>query len=203
MTTVTFHPLAEREYHSARRWYAEQSPEAAGGFRDAVDSLLERITSDPQLFPHWGRSASRWGRAKRFPYILIFRVLTVRLQFLWAGLKAVAGGSDRRRRWFSVPSLRDGGGLWRGEVSAGTQDRPFSATSPLEFTCSRRRPGTFARRCGVQDSTTTASGQHRKLEPPTCRDVLESGAATNLPPQVARDDRWELRLECGGRVGLR
>src|SRR5262245_19664290 len=73
MVLVTFHPLAEREYRAARRWYAEQSPDAARGFREAVDQLLERVTSNPQIFPRWNRTQSRWGRTKRYPYVVIFR----------------------------------------------------------------------------------------------------------------------------------
>jgi len=70
---VVYHRLAAREYRSARRWYAEQSPSAADRFRNAVGASVERIAADYEALPHMGR-AYRWARVSGFIYILITRI---------------------------------------------------------------------------------------------------------------------------------
>ncbi len=70
--TVVFHPLAAREYRSARDWYAERAVEAAESFRIAVDQAVSRISSQSEFLPKLG-PAYRFVRVRRFPYVLIFR----------------------------------------------------------------------------------------------------------------------------------
>ena len=69
---VVFHRLAASEYRSARDWYAARSAEVAERFRRAVDRAVWRIAGQYSVLPVL-RSAYRWVRVARFPYLLICR----------------------------------------------------------------------------------------------------------------------------------
>src|SRR5258708_31538801 len=72
--TVTFHRLALREYEAARRRYEKQSPQVAFRFADAVALAVQQISDDPNRWPEY-RPHYRWVQTRRFPYLLIYRML--------------------------------------------------------------------------------------------------------------------------------
>jgi plasmid stabilization system protein ParE len=72
---VFFHRLAAGEYLKARRWYArEGGNRLAERFRDEVDEAVERIARNPEAGAIF-RTAYRWVRLHRFPYVLYYQIL--------------------------------------------------------------------------------------------------------------------------------
>jgi hypothetical protein len=46
-----FRPQADQEVQSARQWYEEQRPGLGIEFSNAIDEVVERISSNPLAFP--------------------------------------------------------------------------------------------------------------------------------------------------------
>src|SRR5947209_5457623 len=70
--TVTFHHLAAQEFRQARSWYARRSRSATLRFIQAVDTALRQVADDPERWPLYD-DRHRWVKAKKFPYLLIYR----------------------------------------------------------------------------------------------------------------------------------
>lgn len=92
--TVIFHHLAAREYLSARRRYARQSPTVAQRFADAVDLTAQRIGASPDQGPLY-RGRFRWRKTPRFPYLLYYQEISPGLIMVMA----VAHSSRRQGYW--------------------------------------------------------------------------------------------------------
>jgi len=72
---VTFHRLAAKEYRSAIQWYAQRGEGLDQRLRLAVEHAVSRIQSQSDLLPRFG-PVYRWVKVPRFPYILVFRLLS-------------------------------------------------------------------------------------------------------------------------------
>ncbi|MBL9092264.1 MAG: type II toxin-antitoxin system RelE/ParE family toxin [Planctomycetaceae bacterium] len=72
MRSIEFLPAAADDYSTARRWYAERSPQAALAFETAVDAAVERIAERPESWPLCDER-HRYYILRRFPFSLIYR----------------------------------------------------------------------------------------------------------------------------------
>jgi plasmid stabilization system protein ParE len=93
MWPVEFHDAAEEELTAAIDWYAGQNASAAVSFAGEIRDAVLSITSDPTRLPTLGPER-RFCLLKRFPYLLVFRVLGDRVQIL-----AVAHAARRPGYW--------------------------------------------------------------------------------------------------------
>lgn len=67
------HPLARRELKKAERWYRRQGARAVQRFLQAVDDVIQRISTNAELgSPYLQRF--RWVQAKRFPYLFYYEI---------------------------------------------------------------------------------------------------------------------------------
>ncbi len=88
-----FRPQADQEVQSARQWYEEQRPGLGIEFSNAIDEVVERISSNPLAFPIV-HSETRRAVVRRFPYGFYFRVLEDQIV-----VTAVMHGRRHPRRW--------------------------------------------------------------------------------------------------------
>jgi plasmid stabilization system protein ParE len=93
--TIEFHPAADREIRSARRWYAARSPSAALSFVAELDRAIAKIAKDPQRSPAY-LFGTRRVLLRRFPYIVVYRETP-----LGARVIAIAHGRRRPGYWKS------------------------------------------------------------------------------------------------------
>ena len=93
MGDLIFHPEADEEYRHAYRWYEERSPRTAQRFEAEVESTLNRVSDEPQLFPKYD-ATHRFAIVRRFPYSVVYRTLGDRLYVI-----AVAHSSRSPRYW--------------------------------------------------------------------------------------------------------
>ena len=64
---VVFRPQADQEVQSDRQWYEEQRPGLGVQFAHAIDEVIERISSNPLVFP-MVHGEIRRAVVRRFPY---------------------------------------------------------------------------------------------------------------------------------------
>lgn len=92
---VDFHPEASEEVLEAARFYESRQEELGTRFLDALQKALDTIEYDPYIW-----KADKMGRRKylvwKFPYIVIYKVLSSRLYVL-----AVAHTSRKPGYWKS------------------------------------------------------------------------------------------------------
>jgi len=88
-----FRPQADQEVQSARRWYEEQRPRLGIEFANAIDEVVERISSNPLAFPIV-HNETRRAVVRRFPYGIYFRVSEDQIV-----VTAVMHGRRHPRRW--------------------------------------------------------------------------------------------------------
>ena len=94
-----FHRLAAQEFRAARSWYAQRSRRTALRFVAAVDRPLSQITEAPERWPYYDWARHRWVKVKKFPYLLIYRVVTEDVLAVVAVAQAARRpGYWRRRR---------------------------------------------------------------------------------------------------------
>jgi plasmid stabilization system protein ParE len=91
---VIFHRLARREYRAARQHYEQISARTAARFVQAVTRAVERIAENPNAWPEYCPHY-RWVRTRRFPYLLIYRMLEPN----FVVVVAVAHGRRRPGYW--------------------------------------------------------------------------------------------------------
>jgi plasmid stabilization system protein ParE len=72
--TIIFHPLASREFRSARAWYRRRNPRAAQRFSMEVFRVSQAIVTAPDrgAILH---GPYRWMRLRKFPYLLYYATL--------------------------------------------------------------------------------------------------------------------------------
>jgi len=68
---VDTHRLFDRAIEEAHDWYLAQSPDAAQGFLDAIDSALTTILESPTRWPVIDEGVYRY-RLKRYPYHIYY-----------------------------------------------------------------------------------------------------------------------------------
>jgi plasmid stabilization system protein ParE len=66
--------VAEADAAEAIRWYAEQKPELASRFLEALSSTLRSIEQNPKLFPAVDGEMRRVLFPKPFPYMVLYRI---------------------------------------------------------------------------------------------------------------------------------
>jgi plasmid stabilization system protein ParE len=66
--------VAEADTAEAIRWYAEQKPELASRFLEALTSTLGSIEDSPTLYPAVDGETRRALFPKPFPYMVLYRV---------------------------------------------------------------------------------------------------------------------------------
>lgn len=93
MWMVEFHEGVEEEAEAAVVWYAERNVAAARAFADELKVAVASIAEDPTRLPTLGPERF-FFLMKRFPYLLVYRVLDDRVQVL-----AVAHVSRRPGYW--------------------------------------------------------------------------------------------------------
>jgi plasmid stabilization system protein ParE len=86
-------PGAENDFEESFDWYFERSEEAAIAFSDEVEAALAVIATDPMRFASIDRQ-HRECRLDRFPFRVVFRITTDRIQVI-----AVAHTKRQRFYW--------------------------------------------------------------------------------------------------------
>jgi plasmid stabilization system protein ParE len=71
---VELHPEAIAEAWEARLWYAQRSPTAALRFLNELDRAIEEVSQNPLRWPTHLHGTRRY-RLRRFPYLLVYRVV--------------------------------------------------------------------------------------------------------------------------------
>ncbi|SRR5712691_3377786 len=90
---LEFHPQALQEAENAVAWYAERSMRAAERFVEEMEVAAAAIGEAPERWSRFDGEARRMF-LRRYPYVVIYRVLTNRIQVL-----AVAHGRRRPGYW--------------------------------------------------------------------------------------------------------
>jgi toxin ParE1/3/4 len=92
---LDFHPQAAEELEAAFDWYAERSRAAAVAFVDEVDDALQKIAAEPDRWPQHTHGTRRY-LLRRFPFLVIYRVVDKRVQII-----AIAHARRRPGYWRS------------------------------------------------------------------------------------------------------
>jgi plasmid stabilization system protein ParE len=71
--SVVFTPAARAELTAAQDWYEGEAPGLGWRFREAIGTLVERVTGSPRQFPIVFKHVRR-ALLHRFPYSLFFVV---------------------------------------------------------------------------------------------------------------------------------
>lgn len=71
---VVVRPQAAAEILDARQWYEERRAGLGEVFRSAVDEVVERVSSQPRLFPRV-HGEMRRALVHRFPFGLYFEIV--------------------------------------------------------------------------------------------------------------------------------
>ena len=90
---LEFHPQASQEAENAAAWYVERSTRAAERFVEEMVAAAAAIGEAPERWPQFDGEARR-VLLRRYPYVMIYRVLSDRIQVL-----AVAHGRRRPGYW--------------------------------------------------------------------------------------------------------
>jgi plasmid stabilization system protein ParE len=90
LAVVTFHRLAAQEFRKARSWYGRRRRAAAVRFIQALDRALQQVAEAPESWPLYDER-HRWVKIKKFPYLLIYRVVA-------EGRVTIVAVADARRR---------------------------------------------------------------------------------------------------------
>jgi plasmid stabilization system protein ParE len=90
---LEFHPDARIEALEAHDWYAERSTSAAEAFQDELQDARRAIQCAPDRWASF-LSGTRRYIMKRFPFVVIYRVATDRIEII-----AVAHGSRKPGYW--------------------------------------------------------------------------------------------------------
>ena len=72
MPRVLFTAAARADLDNALTWYEAHAPEMLPQFRDALRTVVARITENPKQFP-LSPHQTRRALLRRFPYLVIFR----------------------------------------------------------------------------------------------------------------------------------
>jgi plasmid stabilization system protein ParE len=72
---IRFTPEADLELTEAREWYSHQRDDLDLEFMQCIDNALERVASNPFLFPLVYRDLRRVV-VNRFPFAIFYEVLT-------------------------------------------------------------------------------------------------------------------------------
>lgn len=90
---IELHSEAIAEARDAREWYAERSSVTADAFMVELDTAIDRICELPDRWATYLHGTRRY-LMKRFPYLVVYRVIKDRLQVI-----AVAHGKRKPGYW--------------------------------------------------------------------------------------------------------
>lgn len=90
---LEIHPAAIAEAQKAYRWYRLRSTTAANRFQVALDGAMLYISESPLRGTDYIQG-TRYRLLRRFPYLIVYRELTDRLQVI-----AVAHARQRPGYW--------------------------------------------------------------------------------------------------------
>ena len=90
---LVLRPAARNDLLEARDWYIHQRPGMGEDFADAVEQMLDRIETTPELYAAGYKSVRR-GKLRKFPFVVYYRILTKQIEVL-----AVLHGSRDPRVW--------------------------------------------------------------------------------------------------------
>ncbi len=93
MLPLVVRPEAQADLLEARDWYNGQRAGLGSQFVDVVEELLEQIRANPDLYAETIKHVRR-SKARRFPYVVYYRVLDDRTEVL-----AILHGSRDPRVW--------------------------------------------------------------------------------------------------------
>lgn len=90
---IEIDPAARDEARETFRWYAKRSLRAASAFMAELDAAVEAIQADPERFGLYMFGCRR-RLLKRYPYLVVYRELSDKIQIV-----AVAHGRRRPGYW--------------------------------------------------------------------------------------------------------
>jgi plasmid stabilization system protein ParE len=90
---IELHPEAIAEARDAREWYEARSTEAASAFMAELDLAIDSICEFPDRWAKYLHGTRRY-LMKRFPYLVVYRATTDKLQVI-----AVAHGKRKPGYW--------------------------------------------------------------------------------------------------------
>ncbi len=93
-TKILVYSSAEEEYTQSLSWYAERSVRAAIAFDREFDTSLEKISSNPERFPHCD-ARHQFYLMQKFPFQIIYRHLTSEIHVV-----AIAHTSRKPNYWY-------------------------------------------------------------------------------------------------------
>jgi mRNA-degrading endonuclease RelE of RelBE toxin-antitoxin system len=70
---VIFHPKAEKEYLESVEWYEDALIGLGDEFVDEIENTINRINSNPLLFPI-KKFQMREAVVKKFPFVIVFQL---------------------------------------------------------------------------------------------------------------------------------
>lgn len=70
---LIFHPVADKEYHEAYRWYEERLEGLGDRFTQAIEDQLNIVTSSPSIYSK-KKGNFREAKVDTFPYLIIYKV---------------------------------------------------------------------------------------------------------------------------------
>ena len=92
---IDIHAEAHLEEEEAFHWYRDRSHKAAEEFLQEIDDARRAILNTPLAWPEYFGGTRRY-LLKRFPYVVVFRVATHRIEVI-----AIAHGRRKPRYWTS------------------------------------------------------------------------------------------------------
>jgi plasmid stabilization system protein ParE len=90
---LEFHPDARIDALQAYDWYAERSQDAADSFQEELQDAGRAIRQSPERWANY-LSGTRRYLMKRFPFVIVYRVATDRIEIV-----AVAHGRRKPGYW--------------------------------------------------------------------------------------------------------
>jgi plasmid stabilization system protein ParE len=88
---IVLRPEAQFDLLAARDWYDKQRAGLGEEFADAVDQILIRIQTMPELYAVVLHEVRR-GKLRRFPYVVYYRILAEQVEVIGV----LHGGRDPR-----------------------------------------------------------------------------------------------------------
>jgi plasmid stabilization system protein ParE len=79
--SVVWRPEAEVDLLTARDWYEWQSSGLGDEFADAVETMVARIETMPELYAI-ALEGVRRGKLRKFPYLIYYRLLLNQIEVL-------------------------------------------------------------------------------------------------------------------------
>jgi len=78
---VGFHPEARAEALEAEAWYSARNPAVGVAFSVELERAIDSIAEAPHTWPEHGKGV-RKRLLKKFPYTVVYRILSDRVQVI-------------------------------------------------------------------------------------------------------------------------